>query len=173
MGLNVFVSIDDRVAHGGALRREPLADPRLAASAAVRVGGVERRDPEIPGRVHDPRRLLARDALPEERRRRADAAEVAAAEDDPRDRDAAPPELAPLHHAILSRVSAPRTTRRRSDACEEERADERPDRADDEHAVVADTDRDRAEAERADREPELGERRERPDDGAALARRRR
>ena len=56
---------------------------------------------------------------------------------------------------------------------EDERAEERPDRADDEHAVVADRRRDRAEAERADGEAELGERAERADDRAALARGRR
>ena len=87
----------DRVAHFRALRREPFADPRLAPPAAVCVGGVERPDAELPGGVHDARRLLARDPLPEERRRGADTAEVAAAEDDPRDRHPAAPELARLH----------------------------------------------------------------------------
>ena len=73
---------DDLVAHVGALRAEPLADERLAAAAAVRVGRVERRDARLPGGVHDRERLLARLAAAEERGRAADAAEVAAAEDD-------------------------------------------------------------------------------------------
>ena len=108
----------DRVADLRALRREPLADPRLAPSAPVRVGGVERPDPELPRGVHDPRRLLVRDPLPEEGRRGADTAEVAAAEDDPRDRHPAAPELARLHARDLrsdetrsSRARAARRTR--------------------------------------------------------------
>src|SRR5204863_5099090 len=65
----------------GAARADPLADVRLAAAAAVRVGGVEPREPRLPGRVHELERLLERLALLEERRRRADPAEIATTED--------------------------------------------------------------------------------------------
>ena len=62
------------------MRTHPLADPPLARAAAVRVAGVEPRDPGVPGAVHDRERLVVRDPLSEERRRRADATEVPAAE---------------------------------------------------------------------------------------------
>ena len=78
IGLNVLVVSVGR--HGP--RRDPGADRRLAAPAAVRVGGVEVADPELPGGVHQRERLVLGQALPEERRRRPDAAEVAAAERD-------------------------------------------------------------------------------------------
>ena len=65
-------------------RADPLADVRLAAAAAVRVGGVEPGDAGLPGGVHQLERLLERLALAEEGGRRADAAEVAATEDDAR-----------------------------------------------------------------------------------------
>ena len=71
---------DDAVRLPGA---QPVADGALAAAAAVRVGGVEGRDPRVPRRVHERERLLGPLALPEELRRGPDAAEVAAAEDDP------------------------------------------------------------------------------------------
>ena len=79
----------DAVANVGALRPQPFADERLAAAAAVGVRGVEGGDAQLPGGVHDAERLVALRALAEERRRGADAAEVAAAEDQPRDRNAA------------------------------------------------------------------------------------
>src|SRR5262249_918082 len=85
------------VADGRPFPREPLADPRLAATAAVGVGGVERPDAEIPARIQDPRRSPPRDPLSEEGGCRADTAEIPAAEDDPRDRDPAPTELPRLH----------------------------------------------------------------------------
>ena len=160
----------DRVAHRRALLREPLADPALAATAAVGVCRVERPDPELPARVHDPERLVVRDPLPEERRRRADAAEVAAAEDDPRDGDPAPPELPPLHRAILRRAGAwiGRVGRRASTSTPRSGAE----RADDEDAVVADGGRPPHRAQSAPTsEAEIGERAEGPDDGAAVGRR--
>ena len=58
----------------------PAADVRLAAAAAVRVGRVEPADARVPAGVHDRARLLLVRALAEEGGRRADAAEVAAAE---------------------------------------------------------------------------------------------
>src|SRR5205814_4467452 len=67
-------------------RAQPLAEIRLAAAAAVRIGGVECRDPGVPRRIEQLERLLARFPLTEERRRRAETAEVPAAEDDARDR---------------------------------------------------------------------------------------
>ena len=90
-----------RVAHVAALRAEPLADARLAAPAAVGVGGVERRDAQLPGGVQEPERLLAARALSEERRRRADPAEVPAAEDDARHGDPAPSQRPLLHGTIV------------------------------------------------------------------------
>src|SRR5579859_725091 len=62
----------------------PSADVRLAPAAAVRVGGVEARDPRLPGRVHQGEGLVLVQPLAEERGSRADAAEVAASEDQPR-----------------------------------------------------------------------------------------
>src|SRR5262249_5323777 len=49
-----------------AARLEPLADPGLAAPAAVGVGVVEPAEPERPAGVHDVERLLAGLALAEE-----------------------------------------------------------------------------------------------------------
>ena len=66
-------------------------------------GRVERPDPELPGRVHDRERLVLGLAVPEELGRRADAAEVPAAEDDPRHPDPASPEPPLLHRPILRR----------------------------------------------------------------------
>ena len=65
-----------------ARRPQPVADPGLAPHAAVRVRRVEPAQPERPRRVHHRERLLAGLPLSEELGRRADAAEVAAAEDD-------------------------------------------------------------------------------------------
>ncbi|OLE01771.1 MAG: hypothetical protein AUG91_00315 [Actinobacteria bacterium 13_1_20CM_4_69_9] len=62
---------------------DPVPDPLLASSAAVRVGGVERADAERPRGVHQLQRLLLALALAEERRRGADTPEVAAAENEP------------------------------------------------------------------------------------------
>ena len=88
---------------GCPVSRDPAAEPRLAAPAAVGVGRVVRRDPGRPGGVEDRVRLLLALALAEERGRRADAAEVAAAEDDARDVDAAAAERAPLHQGRSGR----------------------------------------------------------------------
>ena len=89
----------DPVAHIRAFRREPLADEGLAAPAAVGVGGVVRRDAAVPRRVEQPERVRLRGSLAEERRRRADPAEVATAEDDPRDRGAAAAQESLVHPA--------------------------------------------------------------------------
>src|SRR5205085_6251242 len=94
---------DDVLAHVESLRLQPVADPRLAATAAVRVGGVERRDPGLPGGVHDRERFFTALAFAEERRRGSDAAEVAAAEDDPRDPDAGTAEVGSLHERDATR----------------------------------------------------------------------
>src|SRR5205814_9091149 len=67
---------------------EPLPDPRLAASAAVGIRRVEPVETEAPGSVHERERVLFRLALSEERGRRADAAEVTAAEHHRRDLNA-------------------------------------------------------------------------------------
>jgi hypothetical protein len=83
---------DDPAANVGPFRAQPVADVRLATAAAVGVGGVERGDAGLPRRVHQRERLGAALTLPEECGRRADAAEVAAAEDETRDLDAAPSE---------------------------------------------------------------------------------
>ena len=69
----------DAVPDVAALRAEPVADERLAAPAAVGVGGVERRDAQLPGGVEKPERFLTARALSEQRRLRADPAEVPAA----------------------------------------------------------------------------------------------
>ena len=61
---------------------EPLADVRLAAAAAVCVGGVEPREARGVGSVEELERLLLRVALPEERWRGADTPKVPATEDD-------------------------------------------------------------------------------------------
>ena len=107
-----------------AVPRHPLADRRLALSAAVRVGGVEGRDAELPGRVHDAERLVLALTLSEELGCRADSAEIAAAENDPRDLDAGPAELSAFHREILwttaSQVPAQRCETRvplGADAC--------------------------------------------------------
>ena len=72
---------DDRRQVSGC--RDPLPDRRLAAPAAVGVGGVERPDLDLPGGVHDLERFLVRLALAKEFRRRTDPAEVPTAEHDP------------------------------------------------------------------------------------------
>src|SRR5205085_11020726 len=88
-----------------ASRAKPVADVALAAPAAVCVRRVEGRNAELPRGVHQRERLLPRLALAEERRRRANPAEVPAAEDQPRDLEAAPAEWSPLHRPILGRLS--------------------------------------------------------------------
>ena len=87
----------DRVADRAVLRLQPPADEGLAPTSAVRVGSVERRDPELPGAIHDPEGLVLGDPLPEELGSGADSTEVSAAEDDAGDRDPASPELSRLH----------------------------------------------------------------------------
>src|SRR6267142_4535499 len=63
-------------------RRAPLPDPCLAPPPAVGVGRVEPADAGVPGAIHDREGLFLGDAAPEELRRGADAAEVAATERD-------------------------------------------------------------------------------------------
>ena len=65
-------------------RADPRPDRRFAAPAAVRVRRVEPADAGVPGGVHDREGLLLRLSAPEQLRGRADPAEVAAPEDDPR-----------------------------------------------------------------------------------------
>src|SRR5439155_24634776 len=68
-------------------RGPPAADPRFAAPASVGVGGVEARDAPLPRGIHQPERLVLALPPPEELRRGADPAEVAAAEDEARKGD--------------------------------------------------------------------------------------
>ena len=70
----------------------PGADHPLAAAAAVGVGGVEVVDPLLPRGVHQRERLVLAQPLTEQLGRRADAAEVAAAERDARDRELGAPQ---------------------------------------------------------------------------------
>ncbi len=84
------------------LGSQPLSDRRFAPSTAVGVSGVERGDSEVPGCVHDPEGLVPRRAPVEKLRRRADPAEVAAAECNARDRDAAPAEQTLFHRASVA-----------------------------------------------------------------------
>ena len=51
---------DDPLANLGAFRPKPAADERLAATAAVRVSGVESRDSGFPGGIHEGMRLRLR-----------------------------------------------------------------------------------------------------------------
>ena len=76
---------------------DPAPDRPLAAAARVGVGGVERRDPELPGPVHDRRRLLVALAPADQVVIGADAAEPAAAEDQARDGDPGATEQPRLH----------------------------------------------------------------------------
>ena len=96
---------DDPLAHRGPPAAQPVAEVGLAATAAVRVRRVVRRDPGLPGGVEERVRLALGLTRAEERGRRADAAEVAAAEDDARHVDAAGAEGALLHGAMLRAVS--------------------------------------------------------------------
>src|SRR5262249_16326796 len=112
----------DRRAVAG--RSDPLADRRLAATAAVRVSRVEGRETERPRRVHDREGLLVRLARAEELGGRSDPAEVAAAEDDSFESDAGRAELTLLHRAILRsararfrRVRVPARSSRAAAAC--------------------------------------------------------
>ena len=84
-GLNAFVLSSTWSRTAEPLLREPLADRRLAAAAAVGVGRVEDVDADLEGGVHDRERLVVALALAVELGRGADAAEVAAAERDARD----------------------------------------------------------------------------------------
>src|SRR6185436_2678835 len=54
------------LAHRALLRPEPLADPRLAAPATVRVGGVERADTQLPRLVEEPKCVVAARPLSKE-----------------------------------------------------------------------------------------------------------
>jgi hypothetical protein len=96
--------------HRLAVLGPPLPDPALAASAAVGGRGVEERDPSSPGGVHERERLLLALALAEELRRRADPAEVAAAEPDAGDHEAGPAQLPVIHR--VSVLSLPLERRR-------------------------------------------------------------
>src|SRR6266516_8186598 len=95
-----------------AAARRPVADHRLAPSAAVRVGGVEGRDAELPGGVHDAEGLFLALALSEKLGCGADSAEVAAAENDPRDLDISPAELTAFHRESL-RAAVPQVLSQR------------------------------------------------------------
>ena len=87
------------VAHRRAALRQPAADGGLAPAAAIRVGRVEHVDADLEGGVHDRERLLVGLALPVELGRGSDAAEVAAAERDPRDLEPGGAEGAVIHGA--------------------------------------------------------------------------
>ena len=80
------------------LRLQPAPDERLAAAAAVGVGGVEQVDPGVARAVHQLERLRLVLAHPVERRRGSDAAEVAAAQAEPRDFQAGRSQPPVLHH---------------------------------------------------------------------------
>ena len=97
-----------------AARAAPVADPGLAAPAAVRVRGVERADACRPRGVHDRERVLAGVALAEQVGCRADAAEVAASEDHARDVDPGRAELPRLHDCEFYRARCRRSLERRS-----------------------------------------------------------
>ena len=77
----------------------PLADPALATPTAVGGGGVEERDPGGPGSVHQRKCLVLGLPPAEELRRRADPAEVPAAEPDSRELEAGSTQL-PIVHAV-------------------------------------------------------------------------
>jgi len=85
----------------GTARREPPSDHRLAAAASVRVRGVEDRDPGCDRRVHQLERGFLRLALAEQLGRGSDPAEVAAAEEEARDGEAATAEGACLHRETI------------------------------------------------------------------------
>src|SRR6185436_6800302 len=91
---------------GRSLRLQPAADEALAAPAAVSVGGVEDVDAGLERAIHQRPRLPLVVAHPEELRRRSDAAEVAAAERDPRDLQTRRPETPVLHRAPAYRISS-------------------------------------------------------------------
>src|SRR6185503_4399592 len=67
----------------GVLLAKPFAEDDLARSAAIGVGGVEAGEPDVAGMVEQPKRLFPAVAGAAQLGRRADAAEIAAAEDDP------------------------------------------------------------------------------------------
>ena len=97
IGLNVFVSIAiaSRTAEPFVASHSPIQVSLRPPPYASAVSNVVIPSSQAASMIRG--RLVVRDALPEERRRRADAAEVPAAEDDPRDGDPAPAELARLH----------------------------------------------------------------------------
>ena len=82
---------------------DPVPDRRLAATAAVRVRGVEHRDAEPSRGVHDPEGFFLALAAAEQLRGGADAAEVAAAQDEARDLEAGQDRTL-FHGAILSQA---------------------------------------------------------------------
>src|SRR6185503_8043028 len=73
------------VAEGSALRAQPFAEDRLARSAAVRVGGVEPAKPDVARMIEQLQRPLLAVTSAAQAGRRADPAEIAAAEPDPGD----------------------------------------------------------------------------------------
>ena len=75
----------------------PAADHALARAAAVRGRRVERAHARRPRRVHDRARLVLVRSLTPRRRGRAEAAEVAAPEHEPRQLDVASPDAATFH----------------------------------------------------------------------------
>src|SRR5207244_8456317 len=76
---------------------EPGPDDRLGDAAAVAVGGVEIVDAGVPGVVHQGEGRCLVLSLPEQLRRRADAAESPAAQPEDRDSHPGPPKEAVLH----------------------------------------------------------------------------
>ncbi len=101
----------DRAAIRRTLRREPVAQHRLAHSAAVGVGGVEAGEPDVAGVIQQGEGAITVVALVAQRRRGAETAEVATAEDDasPIERDvhraAKNPGLPPLRIVVSMAAS--------------------------------------------------------------------
>ena len=87
------------------LRLQPSADVAFAAAAAVRVGGVEEIDAGIDRAIHQVERLRLGLAHAEKRRRRADAAEVAAAEPQARNLKAGRSQSSIVHGVEPNRCS--------------------------------------------------------------------
>src|SRR3954468_11821279 len=80
LGRNLRLPAED-----GALNAKPLAEEGLARPAAIGVGGVEPPQPDAPGMIEQLQRLRVAIARAAQLRRRADPAEIAAAEEDPVD----------------------------------------------------------------------------------------